>query len=232
MWLITGASRGIGFELAKQILEKHLPVIAIVRNHQSASKLRATLSCYDPNLLFIHSADFSDPSSYIPLFDALKTQYQGKVTHLVNNAGVFPVVPILDASFDSNIVADTHVNLIFPIQLTSVFCQHLSVKDYPVIINICSSSSYDGFPNTSLYCSHKHGLLGFTRSIQNELRYDGYKVYSISPGTVLTDMSASLEQDPSTYILASDLAENIIRIGLDTSTVYNYEVRFARHQPK
>ena len=82
-----------------------------------------------------------------------------------------------------------------------------SIKKYArkksgMMLFLGSSSSYAGFKNTSIYCSSKHGLLGFTRSIADEYREIGIKIACISPGSVKTKMSIPLHinQNPDTFI--------------------------------
>ena len=231
MWLVTGASRGLGQSLVGELLDRKIPVLAIVRNEESRRKLIDRFS----NNMFLKDiiyGDLSSPKECESILQQLKIKYNASITHLVNNAGVFASKSIVDDAFIEDLDLQININLRFPILLTHLFAQSLHTGANPVIINICSSSSYDGFAGSSLYCATKHGLLGFTRSIQQDLRYRGFKTYSISPGSIDTDMSSILLQDKSTFMQASDVANKIIDIGTDSSSVYHYEVRFARHQPR
>ena len=231
MWLVTGASRGLGHSLVVELLSRKFPVLAIVREQDSRDKLISSLS-NNSLLIDVLCGDLSAPLERKEIMLKLKRDYSAKITHLVNNAGVFASKSIVDKEFIDDLESQINVNLRFPVELTHLFVNYLHTGLNPVIINICSSSSYDGFAGTSLYCATKHALLGFTRSIQQDLRYKGFKTYSISPGSIDTDMSSVLPQDKTTFMKASDVANKIIDIGTDSSSVYHYEVRFARHQPR
>jgi len=231
MWIVTGASRGLGRSIVIELLERGHRVIAIVRNIKAKEEM---MNAFSRNALLVDVlyADLSRPEEWNCLFNQLEQKCKRGATHLVNNAGVFANKSILDEGYLADVESHVDINLRFPIALTALFVKSLHCGRNPVIMNICSSSSYDGFAGTSLYCATKHGLLGFTRSIQHDLRYQGFKTYSISPGSIDTEMSSILAQDKNTFIRASDVAKKVVDIGTDSSSVYHYEVRFARHQPR
>ena len=74
-----------------------------------------------------------------------------------------------------------------------------------------SSSAYDGFENTSIYCATKHALLGFSRSIQKELKEKNIRVFFIAPGSIKTNMGKKVKgQDYKTFLDPDEIAEYII----------------------
>ena len=89
------------------------------------------------------------------------------------------------------------------------------------IINIGSSSSYEGFEKTALYCSSKHALLGFSRSIYNEYKKYGIRSLIFSPGSIKSKMSKKIKnQDHRTFLDAKDVAQVILsNIKFDTQLV-------------
>ena len=113
------------------------------------------------------------------------------------------------------IIEQFNVNLISAICLTKSVIKNMEFQKSGMLIYIGSSSAYSGFKKTSIYCSSKHGLLGFSRSIADEYREKGIKVACLSPGSVDTKMSVPLheDQDVSTFIKPweiSKLLQNII----------------------
>jgi len=80
-------------------------------------------------------------------------------------------------------------------------------------VNIGSSSSYQGFKNSSVYCVSKHALLGFSRSILDELKKYNVRTFCVSPSSIKTKMGETLvEQDFNTFLNPKEVAESIIFI--------------------
>ena len=113
------------------------------------------------------------------------------------------------------IVKEININLTSAILLTLPIIKSMYSKKKGMILFLGSSSAYAGFKNTSIYCSSKHGLLGFSRSLADEYREIGIKVACISPGSVDTKMSIPLHksQNPLTFIDPKEISyllENLI----------------------
>ena len=113
------------------------------------------------------------------------------------------------------IVKEININLTSAILLTLPIIKSMYFKKKGMILFLGSSSAYAGFKNTSIYCSSKHGLLGFSRSLADEYREIGIKIACISPGSVDTKMSIPLHksQNPLTFIDPKEISyllENLI----------------------
>ncbi len=113
------------------------------------------------------------------------------------------------------IINQINVNLNAAILLSQPVLKNMNTSGGGMMLYLGSSSSYAGFKNTAVYCSSKHGLLGFSRSIADEYREKGIRVACISPGSVRTKMSLPLHQNqnPETFIdplEISHLIENLI----------------------
>ena len=97
------------------------------------------------------------------------------------------------------------------------------------IVNIASSSAYAGFANTAAYCASKHGLLGFSRALDDELRGRGVRVIAVSPGSIKTPMGRKVRgQTYETFMDPREVADVIGDVAsLDGSIVIS-EVRLGR----
>jgi 3-oxoacyl-[acyl-carrier protein] reductase len=106
-------------------------------------------------------------------------------------------------------------------------------KKWGRIVNIGSSSSYDGFSETSIYSASKHAILGFSRSIQKELKSYGIRTYCISPGSIKTKMGKKIKgQKYSTFINPKEIAEVILNlVKLDKEMIIT-EIRLDRTDKK
>ena len=96
-------------------------------------------------------------------------------------------------------------------------------------MNVASSSAYNGSADTGLYCASKHALLGLSRSLYQELKPYGIRTYTVSPGSILTDMGATdTRQDFSTFLDPKEVAEYILFIVSYHNELIAEEVRLNR----
>ncbi|EPA05342.1 hypothetical protein BG20_I0134 [Candidatus Nitrosarchaeum limnium BG20] len=102
-------------------------------------------------------------------------------------------------------------------------------KKWGRIINIGSSSSYQGFSEGTIYCSSKHALLGLSRSLFAELKESKIRVFSISPGSIKTKMGKQdKKQNYKTFLDPKEVAEYIVySINFDKELV-SEEIRLNR----
>ena len=139
---------------------------------------------------------------------------------LVNCAGIFSIEnlnQINSKKFDEIFA----VNVKAPIIITKNFIESMKSNRWGRIINIGSSSSYEGFEKTTLYCSSKHALLGFSRSVFNEYKKYGIRSLIFSPGSIKSKMGRKIKnQNYRTFLNAKDVAQVILsNIKCDTQLV-------------
>ena len=97
------------------------------------------------------------------------------------------------------------------------------------VINIGSSSSYNGFKGTAAYCASKHALLGLSRSLYSEWKEFGIRVLVVSPGSLKTEMGRKVEgQDFETFIETEELASFILQLMTHDDDMIVEEVRVNR----
>ena len=101
------------------------------------------------------------------------------------------------------------------------------------IVNIGSSSGYNGFKNGTAYCSSKHALLGFSRALFAELKDNNVRVYSISPGSTQTKMGKlSKDQKFETFLEPKEVAEYVEFVIRFEKQLVSEEIRLNRIQMK
>ena len=180
--LVTGSKSGIGFAIAKRLVQAGAEIILHARNDSSeveAAKIKlAKLANEDISTVF---GDFSDPNSCCSLFEAIKKESK-PIDILVNNAAIQPVCALADLG-PSKISQMLETNLQVPIMMTRYFAEY-SEKGGS-ILNICSIEGLTPALNHSHYASSKAGLINFTKASALELGSKNIRVNSISPG--LTD---------------------------------------------
>lgn len=126
---------------------------------------------------------------------------------MINCAGVFPV-KFLSSTNINDFNTCFNINIRAPFLLTKEFSADMKKKAWGRIVNIGSSSAYEGFEKTSLYCASKHALLGFSRSIFQELKNYNIRTFCISPSSVKTKMGKRVQnQNFETFINPKEIAQ-------------------------
>jgi len=198
--LITGAGRGIGLGIARELaIQDYNLVIDDVFEPDAVGDALAGLNELGTETLYVR-ADISRPEPRRRLVDAALDRF-GRIDVLVNNAGMAPRrrVDILEAteeSFDEVM----SVNLKGPYFLTQLVARHMIEKRavFPerrcCIINIASLSSYASSPNRGEYCVSKAGISMMTKLYAHRLAEFDIPVYEIRPGIIATRMTEAVKE--------------------------------------
>ncbi|MEM8649634.1 MAG: SDR family oxidoreductase [Pseudomonadota bacterium] len=183
--LITGAGRGIGFELARQSLEKGWNVVGSVRTVEAQRELAQKL----PQMAVLNF-DVTDHQAVEKVANA----FHSPVDILVNNAGIIGPAEQSTTHMDFDGFATTMaVNVLAPLRVTQVFLPLLKESDNPRIINISSKMGRMEFATSDriAYRASKAALNKVTQGLATDLRADGVSVVAMHPGWVQTDMGGS-----------------------------------------
>jgi 3-oxoacyl-[acyl-carrier protein] reductase len=184
--LVTGGTRGIGFAVAKALLEGGHAVVITGTTDDGILRAEHALAAAVADATRIMGAvcDVRDRAA-VHRAVAAAVQRFGGLHVLVNNAGVGVGRPITDMPPEEwSRLVDTN--------LTGVFhcCQaaipHLRTAGGGWIVNVSSLAGRNPFPGGAAYCATKAGLDAFSESLMQELRYDGIRVAHVCPGSVAT----------------------------------------------
>jgi len=204
--LITGGTRGIGRELALQLLDEGCNVLAVGTEH----------------------GDLSTESGIYQLIDYARKKL-GNVDILINCAGVYHKKPI-----NRNCVTDFdytfNVNVKAPWMLCREFCIDMGDNSWGRIVNFGSIASYHGHTDQSLYNASKHAILGMSRALFKEFNDYNIRVFCVSPGGTQTEMGKECvgTQDFDTFIDPKEVAEHVVfNLKFDKQLV-NTEIRLNR----
>ena len=224
--LITGASGGLGLELARGFGGSGCRLILSGRNLEALREVTGQLG-EGTEVCDVIGADLRSPEETRELVEHVEQRFGG-VDVLVNNAGVFPIGG-LDALVDAELDECLAVNLRGPAILCRAFAPGMAERGWGRIVNIASSSAYAGFANTAIYCATKHGLLGLSRALDDELRRHGVRVIAVSPGSIKTPMGRKVEgQTFDTFMDPAEVAQMTVQVAaLDGSMIVN-ELRLGR----
>lgn len=186
--LITGASRGIGLEMAQYGMEQGWEVVACCRHPQQAEKL-LSLAQLSNGLISVHVADMLEP----PTFQALAYELrQEAIDILINNAGVYGSDRNQFGRVDAQDWLKTfQVNTIAPLKMSEIFIENISLGKNKVIACLSSKMGSMG-DNASggsyIYRSSKAALNAVVKSMSVDLYDKNIKCVALHPGWVKTDM--------------------------------------------
>jgi short-subunit dehydrogenase len=212
--LITGASGGIGLELARLAARGGRDVILVARNENTlrvlASELEAT---YGINARVL-AADLTDAASPSRIFAELKRE-KIAVDFLVNNAG-FGVFGEFAQSDESEQLAMISLNVTALTHLTRLFLPPMLARGRGRILNIASTAAFLPGPLMAVYYASKAYVLSFSLALSQETRGSGVRVTALCPGPVKTNFQqrASLVDSKlmdAAMMSASDVARDAYR---------------------
>jgi benzil reductase ((S)-benzoin forming) len=188
-FIITGTSRGLSFEICKQLINPNHIIFSIARNDNDfLLELAVQRDCkmhferYDLQ----HTEGISD--LILRILKQVNTQLES-ITLINNAAQVTPLGPI-DCCTPEETVKNVQINLLAPILLTQSLIKQTEKWDiHRIVVNVSSGSAKHAAAGMSIYCASKAALKMFTSCIQLE-RYGSLTIYSVDPGMVDTDMQA------------------------------------------
>lgn len=183
--LITGASKGIGRAIAKNLASRKINVLLIARSEDLLRNLCDEIRKeYKVEVNYL-AIDLSKEQSAEQIYDWC-TANRYTVHILVNNAGYG-----LSGSFESHSWQEhrdmLQVSLLSALQLVHLFTPQLKEQKKAYILNIGSSAAYQSVPYLAAYAAAKSFIVNFSRSLKYELRNSGIAVSVISPGVTDTD---------------------------------------------
>jgi len=213
--LLTGASGGIGVELARALADAGVALLLSARDPGRLQSLRASLPA--GKVIDVAPADLTRPADLEQLASAAR---ENDIDTLVNLSGVNELIWLEDQSGEA---VDTmlRLNLAAPIQLTRLLIPHLRKGATPgrsgLVVNVGSAFGAIGHPGYAAYCASKFGLRGFSEALSREIGGTGVEVVYVAPRATATAMNTAAAEslnaalgnraDPPAWV-----AEQIVRV--------------------
>jgi short-subunit dehydrogenase len=194
--VVTGAASGIGAELAVLLAERGAGLALVDRNAAGLETVRERL---DPAArVSVHIVDLADRLALEAVAEEVEAAH-GRVTLLVNNAGVAIAGPFVDyGPADFETLMD--VNFWAGVRLTRAFLPLLKAEAASQIVYVSSIFGIVGFAGNVAYCASKFAIRGFAEALRQELRHTPVGVTVVHPGGVNTniarDARAAAATDP------------------------------------
>lgn len=215
--IITGASRGIGREIALQFAEQTpFDLVLIARNRKALEDTRDRCLEWGNGRVVLASCDLSDPEAVrkIQVGDDMPLP-----AVLINNVGSYLFKPLSTTTYEEY-QEQIHANLFTAVNATNRFLPNLKSYGNGLIINICSVGALQGLGESGAYASAKHALLGYSRSLREELMDTGIAVTAINLGQTESGSWDGTDADRQRLIDPKDVARMAVAISqMGTRTV-------------
>ncbi len=184
--LITGASGGIGYELAKLFARDHHDLVLVARSANKLMQVSNELQAHGVTVKTI-ALDLATPPAPQFLFDQLLRE--GIIVEiLINNAG-FGVFGEFARLPEAEILGQLDLNIRALTELTRLFLPPMVARRSGRIMNVASTAAFQPGPLMAVYYASKAYVLSFTEAIANELNQSGVTVTCFCPGATHTDFA-------------------------------------------
>jgi short-subunit dehydrogenase len=208
--IVTGASSGIGLELARQLAARGLRVLAVARRRERLDALAAeTKDAIVPLAL-----DITEPAAATEI--VARARELGEVTWLVNNAGTSRLGLFVEQPADA-LAAMVKLNCEAPLALTAAIAPAMVARRKGRILNVASLAGFQPTPYQAVYGATKAFMLSFSEALAEELRDSGVTVTALCPGPVTTEIfeqMGALERDKPKHEIS---AEACARFGIEAA---------------
>lgn len=189
--LITGASKGIGKEVATIFAKNGANLILISRDEQRLNALKNELLTYNVEVIY-YALDITDSSSLKEIFLKIKKTKQ-RIDAVVNNAGIMEDAVLQMVKPD--MIQKTYATNVFALIDISKRASKLMLRNRKgSIINLTSIIGVEGNLGQTIYGSSKSAVIGFTKSLSKELASLNIRVNAVAPGFIDTDMTRGMDE--------------------------------------
>jgi len=216
--LITGANRGIGLAIARALASEGCDLVITARDEPTLKKIGRELAHLKIRVL-VHACDVRDPVAVKSLLAAVERQFH-RLDILINNAGIaHPSQNVDKLPFESWLeVIDTNLNALFLVTQAGL----PMMKRGSTVVNNLSIAAKRVFAGSSAYNASKHGALGFTNTLREELRSREIRVIAVVAGATHTEIWDSLwPQAPREKMMSPETVAvavvNALKLPLDST---------------
>lgn len=212
--LITGASTGIGLEMAKQLAAKKFNLVLVARSLHKLQVIQQQLQEKERIIVSIFAKDLSNSKNTISLYNDVKRE-NIKIDMLVNNAGVGLYGDFIETSLDAELDM-IELNISSLVALTKLFAQDMVLQKSGKIMNVASLLAFLPFPYYSVYSATKAFVLAFSETLAAELEGTGVIVTTLCPGPIDTPFNTDSMLTTNAYKANKPMPASVVaKAGVD-----------------
>lgn len=201
--LITGASSGIGYELARVFAREKYNLVLVARNEKKLQEIAAELTKAHGVQVTVLAKDVSLLDSATEIYDSLK-QKNIAVDVLVNNAGFGDFGFFTETKWEKELEM-INLNMTALTALTKLFVGDMVKRKSGKILNVASTASFQPGPLMAVYYATKAYVLSFSEAISNELSGTGVTVTALCPGPTESGFQAAADMKDSKLVKGKKL---------------------------
>jgi hypothetical protein len=196
--LITGASSGIGFELAIAFAAQKNNLILVARNAAKLEEMAKDISSKFSVKVNTFAIDLSEINSAQKVFDFCQENHL-HIDYLVNNAGFGDFGLFAQSNWDKQLQM-INLNITTLTHLTHLFLPSMIKNKYGKILNVASTAAFQPGPTMSVYYATKAFVLHFSEAIANELEGSGVTVTALCPGATESGFQSAAAMEESKLV--------------------------------
>ncbi len=182
--IVTGASSGIGREIARQLCQQGAKVVATARRTERLRELAQQIQSAGGTIEVV-AGDITQPMFQLKVIQTTQQKFGG-LDILVNNAGIGCIGPFEDST-PALLREVMEVNFFALVEMTRLALPFLKLGRRPIVVNISSILGRRGVPYNSEYSASKFAVQGFSESVRAEWTRHGIDVLVVNPGTTETE---------------------------------------------
>jgi short-subunit dehydrogenase len=201
--LITGASNGIGLELAKVHASKGGDLVLVARNKTKLDELKEELESQFKVSVYTIGKDLSANNSAQEVYDET-TKQNIQIDYLINNAGFGDFGMFAETEWNKELQM-INLNITTLTQFTKLYLQDMVKRKSGKIMNVASTAAFQSGPTMAVYYATKAYVLSFSEAVDNEVSGKGVTVTTLCPGPTESGFQAAAAMEESNLVKGKKL---------------------------
>jgi short-subunit dehydrogenase len=201
--LITGASNGIGLELAKVHASKGGDLVLVARNKSKLDELKAELERQFKVSVYTIGKDLSVNNSAQEVYDET-TKQNIQIDYLINNAGFGDFGIFVETEWNKELKM-INLNITTLTQFTKLYLQDMVKRGSGKIMNVASTAAFQSGPTMAVYYATKAYVLNFSEAVDNEVSDKGVTVTTLCPGATESGFQSAAAMEESNLVKGKKL---------------------------
>jgi uncharacterized protein len=201
--LVTGASNGIGLELAKIHASKGDNLVLVARNLEKLNEIKADLEQKFKIKVYNIGKDLSKPNAALEVYNETNQQ-KIQIDYLINNAGFGDFGMFVETDWHKELQM-INLNITTLTQFTKLYVQDMVKRGNGKIMNVASTAAFQSGPTMAVYYATKAYVLSFSEAVDNEVSDKGVTVTTLCPGATESGFQAAAAMEESALVKGKKL---------------------------
>jgi uncharacterized protein len=201
--LITGASNGIGLELAKVHASKGGDLVLVARNKARLDELKSELEAQYKISVYTIGKDLATDNAALDIYNEMKSK-NIQIDYLINNAGFGDFGMFVETDWNKELQM-INLNITSLTQFCKLFLPDMVARKSGKVMNVASTAAFQSGPGMAVYYATKAYVLSFSEAIDNEVSDKGVTVTALCPGATESGFQAAAAMEESKLVKGKKL---------------------------